>query len=64
MGCHSCGGGTVAATRWTVDLSGTDVKFADGSVRKVYMTVSDANAAVQKLGLSGIVKPRPATAGE
>lgn len=68
MGC-GCGGnkGTAAAAtlRWTVDLAPVpDAKFADGSKKKVFMTVGEANKAVADLKLQGRVRPRPATVND
>ncbi len=52
---------------WTVDLSipaAGGKSFGDGSKKKTYATVGEANIEVAKLGLGGKVRPRPATSGE
>jgi hypothetical protein len=61
MGC-GCNKNVAAqpAMGWQVDLTGTGKTFADGSTRKVYPIVSEANLAIAKLGLQGKVRPRPA----
>lgn len=68
MGCASCGGNKSAPQlRWTVDLTvpaAGGKKFSDGSTKKTFATPGEANQAVQGLGLSGIVRPRPANPGE
>lgn len=67
MGC-GCGSSKVQPQlRWTVDLSvpAADGKtFPDGTNKKTFTTPGDANLAVAKLGLSGKVRPRPATAND
>lgn len=66
IGCN-CGGNKVKAAtlRWTVDLAPVPgAKFADGSTKKVYMTVGEANAEVAKLNLQGKIRPRPATSND
>lgn len=70
MGCSSCGGGNrvnVATLRWTVDLSPAIAggkTFSDGTTKKVYASVGEANAAVKELNLLGKIRPRPALPNE
>lgn len=62
IGCN-CGGSTSASKlSWTVDLAGTGRIFGDGTTKKTYALVGDANNAIQQLGLVGTVRPKPATA--
>lgn len=67
MGCN-CGSSKAAAPaslRWTVDLAPfADLKFADGSKKKTFLSVAEANAAVRELKAQGRVRPRPATAND
>lgn len=49
---------------WTVDLNGSEKTFVDGKSVKVFATVGEANVAVARLGLSGTVRPRPATTSD
>lgn len=64
MGC-GCGGksSTAAKLSWTVDLTGTGKVFGDGTTKKTYATVSEASVAIARLGLTGTVRPKPASAG-
>lgn len=67
MACCGKGGVAAATLRWTVDLNTAlagGKTFSDGTKKKTFMTVQDANAAVTGLGLSGIVRPRPANAND
>lgn len=64
----ACGCGKKSSTPslgWTVDLSGQAGKhFADGSTKKTFVSVGEANIEIAKLGLGGKVRPRPAVSGE
>lgn len=68
MACGSCGGAKKAAPatlRWTVDLSPVaDARFADGTTKKTFLTVQEANKAVMDLKLQGRIRPRPAQAND
>lgn len=65
MGCN-CGGkkSGAAAPRlsWSVDLTGTDKTFGDGTIKKTYSTIAEANTALAGLSLVGTVRPKPAAA--
>lgn len=64
MGCN-CGQKRVGTTLgWTVDLGDTGKTFVDGSTKKVFVTVGEANIAVARLSLNGKVRPRPATTAD
>lgn len=55
------------ALGWTVDLNvpmAGGKTFADGTTRKTYSTVGEANIEIAKLTLGGKVRPRPAVSGE
>lgn len=62
MGC-GCGGkgASTAALRWEVDLKNTDRVFGDGSTKKVFATAQEANIAINNVGLTGKIRPRPTT---
>lgn len=62
MGC-GCNKGKSPGTSlsWTVNLAGTGKTFDDGSLIKTYSLAGEANLAIAKLGLSGRVRPTPAT---
>lgn len=62
MGCN-CGGGSKSASKlsWTVDLAGTGKTFTDLSTKKTFALAGEANAAIAALGLTGTVRPKPAT---
>lgn len=62
MGCGCGGGNKTAKMLWLVDLAGTGKAFPDGTARKTYALASEANAAINSLGLAGKVRPRPQTA--
>jgi hypothetical protein len=61
MGCGCNKGKNAAKLSWTVDLSGTDKTFSDGSKKRTFVLASEANQAIAKLGLSGKIRPRPST---
>lgn len=63
----ACGCGKKSGTPslgWTVDLTGKAKNFSDGSIKKTFATVGEANIEIAKLGLGGKVRPRPAVSGE
>lgn len=63
MGC-GCGKKTPVNTMgWTVDLAGNGT-FPDGKSKAVFATIGEANIAVARLGLSGKIRPRPATTSD
>lgn len=61
MGCNCNKGATAAKLAWVVDLAGTGKTFGDNSTKKTFALASEANAAIQTLGLTGKVRPKPAT---
>lgn len=65
MGCN-CGKKSSSAQSlgWTVDLVSVTKRFDDGSSKKTYATLSEAQGIIAKLGLIGKVRPRPATASD
>lgn len=63
MGCGcNKGKNQLAKLSWTVDLTGTGKVFADGTVKKTFATASEGSIAIARLGLTGRVRPKPATA--
>ncbi len=62
MGCNCGGNKTTSALKWKVDLTvpaaGGKV-FGDGTKTKVYALASEANSAIQQLGLTGQIRPTP-----
>lgn len=63
MGCGCNKKSTAAKLSWTVDLAGTGKVFPDGTIKKTYATASEASLAIARVGLTGKVRPRPASAG-
>ncbi len=67
MGCN-CGKKAGAQTLgWTVDLNTPNAggkSFQDGTKKKTYVSVGEANIEIAKLGLGGKIRPRPATAAD
>lgn len=61
MGC-GCNKGTNTKLSWSVDLAGTGRVFGDGTTKKTFAVVGDANSAIAQLGLTGQVRPKPVTA--
>lgn len=61
MGCGCGGGNKTAKLTWSVDLAGTGLTFPDGTARKTYALAGEANAAINSLGLTGKVRPKPVT---
>jgi hypothetical protein len=61
VGCGCNKGASASKLSWTVDLAGTGRIFADGTTKKTYSLVGDANSAIAQLGLTGSVRPKPAT---
>lgn len=61
MGCNCNKGASAAKLSWTVDLAGTNKTFTDNSTKKTFALASEANAAIANLGLTGKVRPKPAT---
>ena len=61
MACGCQGGGTTSKLSWTVDLTGTGKRFADGTYIKTYSLANEANSAIAQLGLTGQIRPKPAT---
>lgn len=62
-----CQGSGAAAKKlsWTVNLNvpaAAGKRFPDGTTSKTYTLASEANAAIAQLGLTGNVRPTPATA--
>lgn len=65
MGCGCSGGKAKNASArysWSVDLAGTGSTFPDGTTKKTYATIAEANGVINGLGLIGAVRPKPATA--
>lgn len=62
MACGCQGGKTTAKLSWKVDLTGSGKAFPDGTFIKTYSLANEANAAIAQLGLTGRVRPTPATA--
>jgi hypothetical protein len=64
MGCNCNKGASASKLSWTVDLTvpAADGKvFADGTKKKTYSLASEANSAIAQLGLTGKIRPTPAT---
>lgn len=64
MGCNCGKKAGAVSLGWTVDLSGQSKTFSDGTKKKTFATVGEANIEIAKLGLGGSIRPRPAVAGE
>lgn len=61
-GCSGAKAKTAARYSWTVDLTGTGKTFADGTTKKTYATIAEANGVITGLGLIGAVRPKPSSA--
>lgn len=61
MACGCQGGKAAQKLSWTVDLSGTGKTFPDGTLMKTYALAGEANSAIATLGLTGRVRPKPAS---
>lgn len=61
MGCNCGGNKSTSTLRWAVDLAGTDKVFGDGTKKKIYALASEANSAIAQLGLTGQIRPVPAS---
>lgn len=61
VGCGCQGGKTTQKLSWTVDLAGTGKTFPDGTTAKTYSLAGEANAAINSLGLTGRLRPKPAS---
>jgi hypothetical protein len=61
VGCNCGGSGQSAKLSWSVDLAGTGRVFGDGTTKKTYALVGDANSAIAQLGLTGTIVPKPVT---
>lgn len=61
MACGCQGGKTTQKLSWTVDLSGTGKTFPDGTLMKTYSLAGEANSAIAGLGLTGRIRPKPAS---
>lgn len=63
MGCGCNKKAPAAKLSWVVDLAGTDKVFPDGSTKKTFVAAGEAAVAIARLGLTGKVRPRPASGG-
>lgn len=64
IACNCGGAKSAAKLSWTVDLNvpaAMGKRFSDGTTTKTYALASEANAAIQTLGLTGVLRPKPAT---
>lgn len=64
MGCNCGGNKSTSTLRWTVDLTVPAAQgkiFGDGTRIKTYALASEANSAIAQLGLTGQLRPVPAS---
>ncbi len=67
MGCNCGKKASAQSLGWTVDLNVAAAggkSFTDGTKKKTFVSVGEANIEIAKLGLGGKVRPRPAVAGD
>lgn len=65
MACGCQGGQSAQKLSWTVDLNVPQAlgkRFPDGTTVKTYALANEANAAIASLGLTGVLRPKPASA--